>query len=124
MKVLIIEDDPTDLKLMGAVLITSGHSVQAITCGEQAVEAVAADNPDIILLDLRLPGIDGLALVRRLKANSETAKIPIVAVTAYPEWYPRNELALAGCETCIVKPIDTRKLASQIENAARPNAGR
>ncbi|SRR5258706_11186855 len=118
MKVLVIEDDPTDLKLMGAVLKISGHSVSEKTSAEGAMEAIAADNPDVVLLDLRLPGMDGLTLIRQLKANPDTSRIPIVAVTAYPERYRREELLAAGCEACIVKPIDTRELARQVEHAA------
>lgn len=115
MKVLVIEDDPTDLKLMGAVLKISGHSVSEKTSAEGALEAIVADNPDVILLDLRLPGMDGLTLIRRLKANAGTRRIPVVAVTAYPERYGREDLLAAGCEACIIKPIDTRELARQVE---------
>jgi CheY-like chemotaxis protein len=118
MKVLVIEDDPTDRKLMGAVLKMSGHLVRENASAEDAVDAIAADKPDVILLDLRLPGIDGLTFIRRLKANADTRQISIVAVTAYPDRYRREDLLQAGCEACIVKPISTRGLAQQIEEAA------
>jgi|SRR5882672_10800042 len=115
MKVLVIEDDPTDLKLMGAVLKISGHSVDGRTAAEGAMEAIVADKPDVILLDLRLPGMDGLTLVRQLKANADTRQIPIVAMTAYPDHYQREELLAAGCAAYIVKPIDTRELPKNLE---------
>ena len=118
MKVLVIEDDPTDLKLVGAVLRISGHTVDWRTAAEGAMEAIAADRPDVILLDLRLPGIDGLGLVRLLKANAGTRQIPIVAMTAYPDRYRREELLAAGCDAFIVKPIDTRELPKQLEKIA------
>jgi len=118
MKVLVIEDDPTDLKLMGAVLKMSGHIVRGTTSAEEAVDAIAAEKPDVVLLDLRLPGMDGLTLARRLKANADTQSIPIIAVTAYPDRYRREELLAAGCDACIIKPIDTRKLANTLEEAA------
>ena len=118
MKVLVIEDDPTDLKLMGAVLKISGHSVDGRNTAEDAMEAIAADQPDVILLDLRLPGMDGLTLVRQLKANAATRQIPIVAMTAYPDNYQREELLAAGCDAYIVKPIDTRELPNQLEAIA------
>ena len=118
MKVLVIEDDPTDLKLMGAVLKISGHSVDGRNTAEDAMEAIAADQPDVILLDLRLPGMDGLTLVRQLKANAATCQIPIVAMTAYPDNYQREELLAAGCDAYIVKPIDTRELPNQLEAIA------
>lgn len=118
MKVLVIEDDPTDRKLMVAVLGMNGHIVRESMSAEAALDAIVADNPDVILLDLRLPGMDGLTLIRQLKANAGTSRIPIVVVTAYPERYRREELLAAGCEACIVKPIDTRELAKQLEDAA------
>ena len=118
MKVLVIEDDPTDRKLMVALLQMSGHIVRESMSAEAALDAIVADNPDVILLDLRLPGMDGLTLVRRLKANAGTSQLPIVAVTAYPERYRRDELLAAGCQACIIKPIDTRGLAKQLEDAS------
>lgn len=115
MKVLVIEDDPTDRKLMVAVLQMDGHIVRESMSAEAALDAILAEKPDVILLDLRLPGMDGLALIRQLKANPGTNAISIVAVTAYPERYQRGELIAAGCEACIVKPIDTRELAKRLE---------
>src|SRR5258708_17845987 len=101
MKVLVIEDNPTDLKLMGAVLKMGGGIVGEGTSAEEAVEAIAADTPDVILLDLHLPGMDGLTLVRRLKANATTNLIPIVAVTAYADRYGREDIVAAGCAACL-----------------------
>ena len=118
MKVLVIEDDPTHLKLMGAVLKISGHTVEEQTVAEGAMDVIAADKPDVILLDLRLPGMDGLALVRKIKANAGTRQIPVVAMTAYPELYQREALLAAGCEAFIVKPIDTRELPKKLEKIA------
>jgi two-component system cell cycle response regulator len=119
MKVLVVEDHPTDLKLMSAVLSVNGHIVRGTTSAEEAVDAIATEKPDVILLDLRLPGMDGLALARRLKANADTRSIPIIAVTAYPERYRREELLAAGCDVCIIKPIDTRKLSNALEATER-----
>lgn len=117
MKVLVIEDDAVDRKLVGAVLRFDGHSVQDGSSAQEAAEAVRRDPPDVILLDLRLPGMDGLALARQIKSDPTTRDIPIIAVTAYPERYPRQALLDAGCEAWIVKPVDTRALSKQIEQA-------
>ena len=117
MKVLVIEDDPTDRKLVVAVLQMNGHIVRESMSAEAALDAIAVEKPDVILLDLRLPGMDGLTLIRQLKAKAGTSQIPVVAVTAYPERYRREELLAAGCEACIVKPIDTRELGRQLEDA-------
>jgi CheY-like chemotaxis protein len=117
MKVLVIEDDPTDLKLAGAILTMNGHIVRGITSAEEAVEAIAAEKPDIILMDMQLPRMDGLALARQFKSNPLTMAIPIVAVTAYPERFRRDALLAAGCDACITKPIDTREFTKTLENA-------
>jgi CheY-like chemotaxis protein len=118
MKVLVVEDNAVDRKLAGMVLTTGGHVVTETTSAEAAIEAVANDHYDVILLDLHLPGADGVTLIRLLKANPDTDRIPIVAVTAYSDKYPRNDLLEAGCDGWIVKPIDTRRLAREIEDAA------
>jgi len=118
MKVLVIEDDPTYLKLMGALLKVGGHSVDGRSAAEGTLEAIAADRPDLVLLDLRLPGMDGLGLVRLLKANPATRQIPIVVMTAYPDRYRREELLAAGCEAFIVKPVDTRGFPEKLEKLA------
>jgi CheY-like chemotaxis protein len=118
MNVLIIEDHATDRKLLSVVLKIDGHVVHELASAEGAVEAILEIRPDLILMDLRLPGLDGLALVRNLKANEETRRIPIVVVTAFPEAYPREELLAAGCDAYIEKPIDTRELPRQLMELA------
>lgn len=123
MKVLIVEDHPADLKLMGAVLRTSGHIVSEWITVEGVAAAIAADAPDIILLDLRLPGISGVAFVRQLKGAAPTRDIPIVAVTAYPQEFQRDKALAAGCDAYIVKPIDTRKLSNQLQYIADSKSG-
>ncbi len=126
MKVLIIEDDAVDRKLVGAVLRIDGHSVRDRSSAQEALEAVRQDTPDVILLDLRLPGMDGLELAKAFKSDPTTRDIPIIAITAYPERYPRQALLDAGCEAWIVKPVDTRALAKQVEQALggmRPPSG-
>lgn len=117
MKVLVIEDHPPDRKLLRVVLQSSGHVVHERTRAEGAVRTIQRVEPDVVLLDLRLPGMDGLSLVRLLRASEGTRHIPIVAVTAYPEFYPRHAMLEAGCDAFIGKPFDTRKLQNQIEEA-------
>ena len=118
MNILLVEDDPTDSKLLSAVLKSSGHRVLEKASAEQAVEEIKARKPEMILLDLKLPGMDGLALARRLKQDPDTQHIPIVAITAAPEKFRKEEALAAGCDAYIVKPVDTRKLHEQIVGAA------
>ena len=114
MKILVIEDHPTQLKLARVVLSAAGHEVSDAEAAEQAFTAIKADRPQLILLDLALPDMDGLTLARRLKADPATRDIHIVAVTAYPEEYSKAAALAAGCNAYIVKPINTRKLSDQL----------
>ncbi|MBI3387910.1 MAG: response regulator [Deltaproteobacteria bacterium] len=114
MKILVIEDQPTEMKLAQQVLRAAGHAVGAAEAAEQAAEAIKADRPQIILLDMVLPGMDGLTLVRKLKTDPETRDIPIVAVTSYPEKYPKGELLAAGCDAYFSKPLSPRSLPQEL----------
>jgi len=114
MKILVIEDNPTQLKLAHLVLSAAGHQVSDASAAEQAFAAIKADRPQLILLDLALPDVDGLTLARRLKADPNTRDIHIVAVTAYPEEYSKAAALAAGCNAYLVKPINTRELSDQL----------
>ena len=114
MKILVIEDHPEQRKLAHHVLSLAGHDVNDADAAEAALIVIKSDRPQIILLDLLLPDIDGLTLVRRLKADPETRDIPIVAVTSFPEAYPKAYALAAGCDAYIVKPINTRELSGQL----------
>lgn len=120
MNILLVEDDPTDMKLLSAVLASNGHRVLEKGSAEQAVEQIKTRQPEVILLDLKLPGMDGLELARRLKEDPDTRHIPIVAITAAREKFSKEEALAAGCDAYIVKPVDTRKLNDQIVSATTP----
>jgi CheY-like chemotaxis protein len=109
-KILVIEDDPTHLKLARLVLTAAGHEVSEAEAAEQAFSAIKKEKPDAILLDLMLPGMDGLALVRKLKDDPETRDISVVAVTAFLDVFTRKDALAARCDAYLVKPIDTRNL--------------
>jgi len=110
MKILVIEDQPIELKLAGRVLEAAGFTVNSVEAAEQAFASIKKDRPQLILLDMGLPGMDGLALVKRLKADPETRAIHIVAITAYPEKFSRAQSMEAGCDGYLLKPISTRAL--------------
>lgn len=114
MKILVIEDRAVDIKLADIVLSTAGHDVSTAEASEPAFAAIQEDRPQLILLDLDLPGMDGLALARKLKADPDTRDIHVVAVTFYFENYPKAAALAAGCAAYPMKPIDTRELSGQL----------
>jgi two-component system cell cycle response regulator len=122
LKVLVVEDTHSDMKLAEHVLIAAGHQVTGAEAAQQALESVKRSRPHVILLDLILPDIDGLALVRALKADPATAAIPIVAVTAFPENFPKATLLEAGCDAYLVKPLDIQTLPGQLEQVVEEQA--
>jgi two-component system cell cycle response regulator len=122
MKILVIEDHAADLKLADLVLNTAGHDVNTAEAAEPAFAAIQEDRPQLIFLDLDLPGMDGLALIRQLKADPDTRDIHVVAVTCYPEEYPKAVALAAGCDAYLLKPINTRELSDQLTAVAEGRA--
>lgn len=122
LNVMIVEDHRIDLKLAADRVRLSGHLVLDSTSAEDAIERLERSRPDVVLLDLSLPGMDGLAFVRRLKQDPDTSALPIVAITAFPDAYRRQEMLDAGCAAYLVKPVDMGELLRQIEGAVRPKA--
>jgi CheY-like chemotaxis protein len=108
--ILIVDDNPDNLKLMVFVLAKAGFRVRTAADAEKALDLVRSERPELILMDVQLPGMDGLALTRVLKAGPETRDILIVAVTAYAMKSDEQRAFAAGCDGYVSKPIDTRTL--------------
>jgi CheY-like chemotaxis protein len=113
-KVLVVEDQPIEGKLAMTVLSAAGHEVERADAAEEALTMVKENQPDVILLDLSLPGMNGFALARKLKEDQATRAIPIVAVTSYPEEFSRAEAMSAGCDAYLPKPLSTRTLPAML----------
>ena len=113
-RILIVDDNPTNLKLVTYLVKANGYVVDTAADAEAALTAIAKARPDLILMDLQLPGIDGLELTRRLKADATTADIRIIAVTAYAMKGDQEKAFAAGCDGYVTKPIDTRTLPALI----------
>jgi CheY-like chemotaxis protein len=113
-RILIVDDNATNLKLVAYLMKANGYTVDTALEAEAALAAIEANHPDVILMDIQLPGIDGLELTRRLKADAGTRDIVIVAVTAYAMKGDQDKALAAGCDDYITKPIDTRALPETI----------
>jgi two-component system cell cycle response regulator DivK len=118
--ILIVDDNPTNLKLVAYLVQAAGYDVATAVDAERALDSIRAHAPRLILMDLQLPGIDGLELTRRLKADPATRGIIVVAVTAYAMKGDHDRAIAAGCDDYVTKPIDTRALPATIKrNLAR-----
>ena len=112
--VLIVDDNPANLKLVEVLLNAEGYRVRTAQDAEEAQARIAEEKPRLILMDIQLPGVDGLELTRRLKEDPETRPIQVVALTAYAMKGDQERLLSAGCDGYISKPIDTRQFAQTI----------
>ena len=112
--ILIVEDNEANRLLAGAVLEREGYRVEMAGNAEEALQKLANGSPDLILMDVQMPGMDGLTLTRRLKGNARTADIPVVALTALAMMGDRERTLEAGCSGYISKPINTRTFASEV----------
>lgn len=117
--ILIVDDNATNLKLAQVLLSSTGYAVRTATDAEQALELLAGFQPNLILMDIQLPGMDGLALARRLKADPRTRAISIVALTAYAMKGDEEKALASGCSGYISKPIDTRRFGAQVAHYLR-----
>jgi CheY-like chemotaxis protein len=112
--ILVVDDNEFNLALTCAVLERAGYEVEAVRSGEAALTAISERRPQLVLMDVQLPGRDGLDLTRDLKSEPATAGIPIVALTAHAMRGDDQEALAAGCSGYISKPIDTRTFASEV----------
>jgi two-component system, cell cycle response regulator DivK len=104
--ILIVDDNAQNLKLVRVLLLSEGYDVRTAVDAEDALEALESFSPRLILMDLQLPGMDGLELTRRLKADPVRRSIAIVALTAYAMKGDELKALAAGCDGYVAKPID------------------
>ncbi len=118
-RILIVDDNTTNLKLVTYLMKAQGYDVTTATDAEAALATIQTARPRLILMDLQLPGIDGLELTRRLKGDPSTRDIIIIAVTAYAMKGDQERALAAGCDDYVTKPIDTRALPDTIAKHLR-----
>ncbi|MGH7693255.1 MAG: response regulator, partial [Candidatus Dormibacteria bacterium] len=113
-RILVIEDNPSSLELSTLVLRGQGFKVDTATDGQQGLQKAKAEPYDLILMDIQLPGIDGLTVTRLLKADPRTAQTPIVALSARAMVGDEKEALEAGCSGYITKPIEVKNFVSTV----------
>jgi len=113
-RVLIVDDNAMNVDLVSYVLRADGVEVESAADAGEATARIAAHRPDLILMDIQLPGVDGLELTRRLKADAATRHIVILALTAYAMKADEERMRAAGCDGYIAKPIDVATFAGQV----------
>ncbi|HEY4038401.1 MAG TPA: response regulator [Burkholderiaceae bacterium] len=120
--ILIVDDNSINLKLASHVLESAGFVVEGAKDAEQAQQMLDQMLPDLILMDIALPGMDGLTLTRKLKADPRFKHVPVVALTAFAMKGDDRRALDAGCDGYIAKPIDTRNLPQQVRRFLRPDS--
>jgi CheY-like chemotaxis protein len=112
--ILIVDDSPINLKLARVLLAAAGHEVRTAADAREALEALKGWRPALILMDIQLPGMDGLSLTRQLKHDPATRDIVVVALTAYAMKGDDEKAFASGCAGYITKPLDTRTFAATV----------
>jgi two-component system cell cycle response regulator DivK len=116
MRILVVEDNPKNLKLVRDVLQYSGYEVFEATTGEDGVQMAREVAPNLILMDLQLPGIDGAEALRRIRDEPSTGSVPVVAVTAFAMPEDRRRAFDSGFNGYLEKPISVRGLPQQVHD--------
>jgi len=116
MRVLLVEDNEINRDMLSRRLIRRGYTVMIAEDGQKAVEMAASEAPDLILMDMSLPIIDGWEATRRIKAEPATSGVPIIALTAHAMQGDREKALEAGCDDYDTKPIDLPRLLKKIES--------
>jgi two-component system cell cycle response regulator DivK len=113
-RILVVEDNPLNLKLVRDVLGAAGYDVLEATSGEEGLRVAAEQPPDLVLMDLQLPGIDGTETLLRLRRDGLKSTVPVVAVTAFAMAEDHTRAERAGFDAYVEKPISVRSLVRQV----------
>jgi len=122
--VLHVEDNPDNRMLIRDLLQFRGYRVVEVSDGTQALSVTEQEQPDIILMDIQLPGVSGLDIARRIKARPDLKHIPIVAVTSFALSGDDKKAFAAGCDAYVAKPYEPRELVKLIQRLLRPPKGK
>jgi two-component system, cell cycle response regulator DivK len=112
--IFLVEDNPVNRRLAVFLLRSQGYQVREASTAKEAVEMLNAEIPDLIVMDIQLPGMDGLEVTRKLKEHPATADIPVIAVTSYAMKGDREKALAAGCAGYVTKPIDKNTFIQEV----------
>ena len=115
-RILVVEDNPKNLKLVRDVLVHWGYEVLVATSGEDGVRVASEQRPDLVLMDLQLPGMDGTEALHRIRSAPAETEVPVVAVTAFAMNDDRERALRSGFDGYIEKPISVRDLQDQVQH--------
>jgi len=122
-KILLVEDNEMNRDMLSRRLVRNGYEVFIANDGQQGVEMALSQQPDLILMDMSLPVIDGWEATRRVRANDATRKIPVIALTAHAMAGDREKAIEAGCDDYDTKPVEIARLLGKITALLNPAAG-
>ena len=115
MKILIIEDNPKNMKLTSSILAKTGYEVLEAVEAPSGIDLARTEKPDLVLMDIQLPGMDGMSATKILKQDPTTMAIPIIALTAFAMKGDREKIMAAGCDDYISKPIRYKDFLAKVE---------
>jgi len=121
-KILLVEDNEMNRDMLSRRLVRNGFDIVMAVNGQQGLDLASSENPDLILLDMSLPVLDGWEAARRLKADAATAKIPVIALTAHAMVQDKEKALAAGCDDFDTKPVELPRLLEKI-NSLLHNGG-
>lgn len=122
-KILVVEDNEKNMYLICFIIEKMGHKVIKASTGEQGVEIAVAELPDLILMDIQLPGIDGMEATRQIRQSRADGKTPIIALTSFAMAGDRERLLQAGCSGYIEKPINPETIMAEIQKYLQTKRG-
>ncbi len=108
-RVLVVEDNAANLRLVGDILTRAGYAVLKAVTAQEGIDAAIREQPDLVLMDIQLPGKDGLTATRELKSDPATRAIPVMALTAHAMQGDEDRILAAGCDRYVSKPIRYRE---------------
>ncbi len=116
-KILIVDDSPTEVHVLTTMLTKNGHDVVVATCGEDGVEMAKTEKPDLILMDVVMPGMNGFQATRQLSRNEDTAAIPVIVVTTKDQETDKVWAMRQGAKDYLVKPVREKALIERVNKA-------